>query len=225
MGRGKIEIKKIENSTNRQVTYSKRRNGLFKKAKELTVLCDAKICLIMLSSTRKFHEYTSPNTTTKKMIDLYQRTLGVDIWNKHYEKMQENLNRLKDINNKLRREIRQRTGEDMSGLNLQELCHLQGNVSDSLAEIRERKYHVIKTQTDTCRKRVRNLEEQHGSLVHDLEAKSEDPTYGVVENEGHFNSAMAFANGVHNLYAFRLQTLHPNLQNGGGFGSRDLRLA
>lgn len=63
MGRGKIEIKKIENSTNRQVTYSKRRNGIFKKAKELTVLCDAKISLIMLSSTRKYHEYTSPNTT------------------------------------------------------------------------------------------------------------------------------------------------------------------
>ncbi|KAK4346897.1 hypothetical protein RND71_033236 [Anisodus tanguticus] len=142
MGRGKIEIKKIENSTNRQVTYSKRRNGIFKKAKELTVLCDAKISLIMLSSTRKFHEYTSPNTTTKKTIDLYQSTLGVDIWSTHYEKMQENLKRLKEINNKLRREIRQRTGEDMSGLNLQELCHLQENITESLAEIRERKVMI-----------------------------------------------------------------------------------
>ncbi|XP_075091387.1 agamous-like MADS-box protein TM6 [Nicotiana tabacum] len=225
MGRGKIEIKKIENSTNRQVTYSKRRNGIIKKAKELTVLCDAKISLLMLSSTRKFHEYTSPNTTQKKMIDQYQRTLGVDIWSTHYERMQENLKRLKEINNKLRREIRQRTGEDMSGLNLLELCHLQENISESLAEIRERKYHVIKTQTDTFRKKVKNLEEQHGNLVLDLEAKSEDPKYGVVENEGEYNSAMAFANGAHNLYAFRLQSLHPNLQNGGEFGSRNLHLA
>ncbi|PHT91295.1 hypothetical protein T459_06408, partial [Capsicum annuum] len=62
MGRGKIQIKKIENSTNRQVTYSKRRNGIFKKARELTVLCDAKIFIIMFSSTKKYHEYTSPNT-------------------------------------------------------------------------------------------------------------------------------------------------------------------
>ncbi|NP_001311309.1 TDR6 transcription factor [Solanum lycopersicum] len=225
MGRGKIEIKKIENSTNRQVTYSKRRNGIFKKAKELTVLCDAKISLIMLSSTRKYHEYTSPNTTTKKMIDQYQSALGVDIWSIHYEKMQENLKRLKEINNKLRREIRQRTGEDMSGLNLQELCHLQENITESVAEIRERKYHVIKNQTDTCKKKARNLEEQNGNLVLDLEAKCEDPKYGVVENEGHYHSAVAFANGVHNLYAFRLQPLHPNLQNEGGFGSRDLRLS
>ncbi|OIT29716.1 hypothetical protein A4A49_35967 [Nicotiana attenuata] len=86
-------------------------------------------------------------------------------------------------------------------------------------------YHVIKTQTDTFRKKVKNLEEQHGNLVLDLETKSEDPKYGVVENEGQYNSAMAFANGVHNLYAFRLQSLHPNLQNGGEYGSRNLRLA
>lgn len=63
MGRGKIEIKRIENPTNRQVTYSKRRNGIFKKAQELTVLCDAKVSLIMFSNTGKFHEYTSPTTT------------------------------------------------------------------------------------------------------------------------------------------------------------------
>ncbi|GMH21598.1 hypothetical protein Nepgr_023440 [Nepenthes gracilis] len=42
MGRGKIEIKRIENSSNRQVTYSKRRNGIIKKAKDISVLCDAK---------------------------------------------------------------------------------------------------------------------------------------------------------------------------------------
>lgn len=225
MGRGKIEIKKIENPTNRQVTYSKRRNGIFKKAKELTVLCDAKISLIMLSSTRKYHEYTSPNTTTKNMIDQYQSTLGVDIWSTHYEKMQENLKRLKEINNKLRREIRQRTGEDMSGLNLQELCQLQENITESVAEIRERKYQTISNQTNTYRKKVKNLEGQHGNLELDFEAKCEDQKYGVVENDGHYNSAVAFANGVHNLYAFRLQPLHPNLQNEGGFGSHDLRLS
>uniref|UniRef100_A0A803L776 MADS-box domain-containing protein n=1 Tax=Chenopodium quinoa TaxID=63459 RepID=A0A803L776_CHEQI len=42
MGRGKIEIKRIENPSNRQVTYSKRRHGIFKKAEEISVLCDAK---------------------------------------------------------------------------------------------------------------------------------------------------------------------------------------
>jgi MADS-box transcription factor len=59
MGRGKIEIKRIENATNRQVTYSKRRSGIMKKAKELTVLCDAQVAIIMFSSTGKYHEFIS----------------------------------------------------------------------------------------------------------------------------------------------------------------------
>lgn len=63
MARGKIQIKRIENSTNRQVTYSKRRNGLFKKANELTVLCDARVSIIMISTTNKLHEYISPSLT------------------------------------------------------------------------------------------------------------------------------------------------------------------
>lgn len=63
MGRGKIEIKRIENSSNRQVTYSKRRNGIIKKAKEITVLCDAKVSLIIYSSSGKMVEYCSPSTT------------------------------------------------------------------------------------------------------------------------------------------------------------------
>ncbi|CAM6119292.1 unnamed protein product [Calypogeia fissa] len=53
MGRVKLEIKKIENPTNRQVTYSKRRNGLMKKAYELSVLCDIDIVVIMFSPSGK----------------------------------------------------------------------------------------------------------------------------------------------------------------------------
>lgn len=38
---------------------------------------------------------------------------------------------------------RQRTGEDMSGLNLQELCQLQESISKSVAEISERKVSIL----------------------------------------------------------------------------------
>ncbi|XP_062018628.1 floral homeotic protein DEFICIENS-like [Rosa rugosa] len=55
MGRGKIEIKLIENQTNMQ------------------------------SSTDKIHKYISPTTTTKKMFDLYQKNLQIDLWSSHYE--------------------------------------------------------------------------------------------------------------------------------------------
>ncbi|KAL5982388.1 hypothetical protein ACLOJK_016459 [Asimina triloba] len=54
-------IKKIDNVTARQVTFSKRRRGLFKKAEELSILCDAEVALIVFSATGKLFEYASSN--------------------------------------------------------------------------------------------------------------------------------------------------------------------
>ena len=59
MVRGKTEMKRIENATSRQVTFSKRRNGLLKKAFELSVLCDAEVGLIVFSPRGKLYEFAS----------------------------------------------------------------------------------------------------------------------------------------------------------------------
>ncbi|KVH96879.1 Transcription factor, K-box, partial [Cynara cardunculus var. scolymus] len=67
LGRGKIEIKRIENTTNRQVTFCKRRSGLLKKAYELSVLCDAEVALIVFSSRGRLYEYA--NNSVKGTID------------------------------------------------------------------------------------------------------------------------------------------------------------
>ncbi|KAF1876207.1 hypothetical protein Lal_00006838 [Lupinus albus] len=53
MGRVKLKIKKLESTSNRQVTYSKRKSGILKKAKELSILCDIPIALLMFSPTGK----------------------------------------------------------------------------------------------------------------------------------------------------------------------------
>nr|AXY87479.1 MADS-box protein-like protein [Cymbidium goeringii] len=59
MGRGKIEMRRIENSKSRQVTFSKRRNGLLKKAFELSVLCDTEVGVIIFSPQGKVYEFAS----------------------------------------------------------------------------------------------------------------------------------------------------------------------
>lgn len=59
MGRGKVELKRIENKINQQVTFAKRRNGLLKKAYELSVLCDAEVALIVFSTRGKLYEFCS----------------------------------------------------------------------------------------------------------------------------------------------------------------------
>ncbi|CAL9041539.1 unnamed protein product, partial [Musa banksii] len=58
MGRVKLQIKRIENNTNRQVTFSKRRNGLIKKAYELSILCDIDIALIMFSPSGRLSHFS-----------------------------------------------------------------------------------------------------------------------------------------------------------------------
>nr|P23706.1 RecName: Full=Floral homeotic protein DEFICIENS [Antirrhinum majus]CAA36268.1 deficiens [Antirrhinum majus]CAA44629.1 DEF A protein [Antirrhinum majus] len=217
MARGKIQIKRIENQTNRQVTYSKRRNGLFKKAHELSVLCDAKVSIIMISSTQKLHEYISPTTATKQLFDQYQKAVGVDLWSSHYEKMQEHLKKLNEVNRNLRREIRQRMGESLNDLGYEQIVNLIEDMDNSLKLIRERKYKVISNQIDTSKKKVRNVEEIHRNLVLEFDARREDPHFGLVDNEGDYNSVLGFPNGGPRIIALRLPTNHhPTLHSGGG---------
>ncbi|XP_019234497.1 PREDICTED: MADS-box protein AGL42-like [Nicotiana attenuata] len=70
MVRGKVEMKRIENTTSRQVTFSKRRNGLLKKAKELSVLCDAEVALIIFSQKGRLYDFASSNM--QKTIERYR---------------------------------------------------------------------------------------------------------------------------------------------------------
>ena len=59
MVRGKTQMKRIENTTSRQVTFSKRRSGLLKKAFELSVLCDAQVAAIVFSPSGRLYEFSS----------------------------------------------------------------------------------------------------------------------------------------------------------------------
>lgn len=61
MGRKKVELKRIEDKSSRQVTFSKRRNGLIKKARELSVLCDVDVAVLVFSSRGKLYEYANGN--------------------------------------------------------------------------------------------------------------------------------------------------------------------
>ncbi|KAG5096044.1 hypothetical protein JHK84_051632 [Glycine max] len=72
MGRGRVELKRIENKINRQVTFAKRRNGLLKKAYELSVLCDAEVALIIFSNRGKLYEFCS-SSSMLKTLERYQK--------------------------------------------------------------------------------------------------------------------------------------------------------
>ncbi|CAH8309690.1 unnamed protein product [Eruca vesicaria subsp. sativa] len=73
MGRVKLEIKRIENNTNRQVTFSKRRNGLIKKAYELSILCDIDIALLMFSPSDRLSLFSGKT----RVEDVFTRFINL----------------------------------------------------------------------------------------------------------------------------------------------------
>ncbi|KAL5660780.1 hypothetical protein ACJX0J_027905, partial [Zea mays] len=104
----------------------------------------------------------------KTIFDRYQQAIGTSLWIEQYENMQRTLSHLKDINRGLRTEIRQRMGEDLDSLDFDELRGLEQNVDAALKEVRHRKYHVISTQTDTYKKKVKHSHEAYKNLQQEL---------------------------------------------------------
>ncbi|CAN8254585.1 unnamed protein product [Cochlearia groenlandica] len=218
MTRGKIQIKRIENQTNRQVTFSKRRNGLFKKANELTVLCDARVSLIMFSSSNKLHEYISPNTTMKEIVDLYQSVSEVDVWSTQYERMQETKRKLLETNRKIRTQIRQRFGECLDELDIQELRSLEEEMSNTFKLVSDRKFKSLGNQIENTKKKNKSQQDIQKNLIHELELRAEDPHYGLVLDNGgggDYDSLLGYQiQGPRGAYALRYhQNQHHNYPN------------
>nr|AQM52309.1 AGL104 [Monotropa hypopitys] len=87
MGRVKLQIKKIENNTSRQVTFSKRRNGLIKKAYELSVLCDIDVALIMFSPSDRLSVFSGKRRiedVLSSYVDLTDHERGGILHNREY---------------------------------------------------------------------------------------------------------------------------------------------
>ncbi|KAG4398565.1 hypothetical protein AAZX31_08G063600 [Glycine max] len=157
MGRGKIVIRRIDNSTSRQVTFSKRRNGLVKKARELSILCDAEVGLIVFSSTGKLYDYAS--TSMKSVIERY---------NKVKEDHQQLINPASEVKREvasLRQQVqymqechRQMMGQELSGLGIEELGNLEKRLEMSLKGVRMKKDQILIDE-------VKELH-QKGSLAH-----------------------------------------------------------
>ncbi|KVH88070.1 Transcription factor, K-box [Cynara cardunculus var. scolymus] len=73
MARGKVQMRRIENPVHRQVTFCKRRSGLLKKAKELSVLCDAEIGLFIFSAHGKLYELAT-NGSMQGLLEKYMKS-------------------------------------------------------------------------------------------------------------------------------------------------------
>nr|BAG24493.1 GLOBOSA-like MADS-box protein [Torenia fournieri] len=227
MGRGKIEIKRIENSSNRQVTYSKRRNGIMKKAKEISVLCDARVSVIIFASSGKMQEYCSQSTTLVDMLDQYQKLSGKRIWDPKHEQLDNEINSVKKQNDNMQIELRHLKGEDITTLNYKDLMVIEEALENGMSALKAKQMEFVQMM----RKHNEMMEEENQTLHFKLRQLHLDPMddHNVMETQhnhhqqhqagmysNHHHEAAAAA-GVSSYeaqmpFAFRVQPMQPNLQ-------------
>ncbi|XP_064969136.1 MADS-box transcription factor 2-like isoform X2 [Musa acuminata AAA Group] len=143
MGRGKIEIKRIENSTNRQVTFSKRRNGIIKKAREISILCDAHVSVVIFSGSGKMSDYCTPTTALPKILERYQQNSGRKLWDAEHESLSAEIDRIKKENDNMQIELRHLKGEDLNSLYPKELIPIEEGLQIGLASVRDKQVVLV----------------------------------------------------------------------------------
>lgn len=193
-------MRRIENATSRQVTFSKRRNGLLKKAFELSVLCDADIGLIVFSSSGKLYEFSSssmPRTIERYKIHAKDtldnsRSIEQNIqqWKQDVEVMAKKIELLDVSKRKL-------MGESLESCSVEELHELESQLEHSLSRIKKRKNHVLKEQITLLKDKERELQEENDllqkqashlalSLWKKPELPINTPQEVVLQGDGHY---------------------------------------
>ncbi|XP_038886182.1 MADS-box protein JOINTLESS-like isoform X1 [Benincasa hispida] len=187
MAREKIKIKKIDNLTARQVTFSKRRRGLIKKAEELSVLCDAEVALLIFSATGKFFEYSS--SSVKEVIARYNLhstnlgkleypSLGLQLENSNHVRLN------KEVED-MTQQLRQMRGEDLQGLNLEDLKQLERMLEVSLTRVLHTKEEKIMSEINALEFKGARLMEENKMLKQQMLRLSNDRTPVLVDSDVH----------------------------------------
>ncbi|KAK4269677.1 hypothetical protein QN277_022804 [Acacia crassicarpa] len=163
MVRRKIEMKRIENKTNRQLTFSKRRNGLLKKAFELSVLCDVEVALIIYSAKGKLSEFSS--SSLKETIDRYQTYVkDTHVFEQNMQHLNQETASMKKKIEFLEASKRKFTGEGLNTYSQQELEEIEREVLKSVRNVRARKNQIIKEQMEKLEEKEKTLTEEYAWL-------------------------------------------------------------
>ncbi|OEL29764.1 MADS-box transcription factor 30, partial [Dichanthelium oligosanthes] len=160
MGRGKVEMKRIENRVSRQVTFSKRRKGLLKKAHELAVLCDVDVGLVFFSERGRMFQY--PNPPTRLTLPLQQEMIA-------------EIGKLRHEYEQLEASLRAYTGEDLSALDsVDELDELEQQLESALSKVRARKDELLIDLTNELQLKVTETLTIKGNARHDAAVETEE---------------------------------------------------
>ncbi|KAL7135113.1 hypothetical protein ABFS83_11G071300 [Erythranthe nasuta] len=158
MGRKKLEIKRIEDNGARMVCFSKRRNGLIKKAKELSVLCDVDLATIIFSNRGKLFQYSS----THSIDPVLQRYKDeAESSTRSSEAKGQSSNSSSSItSDELLRDVERELDE----LSVTDLMLLQKEIEAAISQTRSAKTKKMIATVSSLREEEKSLAEENRSL-------------------------------------------------------------
>nr|AAF18372.1 MADS-box transcription factor [Picea abies] len=219
MGRGKIEIKMIENESNRKVTFSKRRGGLFKKARELSVLCEAEVALIVFSSTGNHQEFAS--SSMKNILERYKASTGIGLLD-YQDQMLSDMARIKRENEILHADLRYMMGEDLDSSDIKDMMSLEDHLDKVSGLVRKRKDKLMDNRLELQKKKtglewqIHNQLNENIACYHRARMEEQDK-HDLYSNYGFYQLERP-STPLHALPPdpeLRLQPNQPNLKDSG----------
>ncbi|XP_057422491.1 floral homeotic protein AGAMOUS-like [Lotus japonicus] len=215
MGRGKIEIKRIENTTNRQVTFCKRRNGLLKKAYELSVLCDAEVALIVFSNRGRLYEYA--NNSVKASIERYKKACsdssgGGSTSGANAQFYQQEAAKLRVQISNLQNHNRQMLGEALSNMNARDLKNLETKLEKGISRIRSKKNEMLFAEIEYMQKREIDLHNSNQLLRAKIAESDErkNHNFNMLPGTTNFESLQQSQQPFDSRGFFQVTGLQPN---------------
>ncbi|CAH1423491.1 unnamed protein product [Lactuca virosa] len=209
MGRRKLEIKRIENKSSRSVTFSKRRTGLIKKARHLSLLCDADVALIVFSAPGKLYEFcSSASNSMAHLLARYEKnrlepesgTIKGDDQDLELPLQCTKFRTCKELLQEVDRLVEENNTEELS---LTDMTQLEEELHDALVQTRSRKTQLMMDYIATLQEEERKLSKDKEETAKQI-ASVEHIVAGVDEVGGHNDLATNEMNSLQHLLTLSL---------------------
>ncbi|CAN6821554.1 unnamed protein product [Brassica oleracea var. botrytis] len=179
MGRRKVEIKRIEDKSSRQVTFCKRRNGLIEKARQLSVLCGSSVAVLIVSSIGKVYSSSSGDSMAKilkhyevqhadklKTLDLTEKTQNYLSLNELLETVQRKLE-----------------AANVDNITVQSLISLEEQSKTALSLTRARKTELMMQLVKSFQEKEKLLRDENTVLASQVAKMGKEKEFLETEDE------------------------------------------
>ncbi|CAL1355044.1 unnamed protein product [Linum trigynum] len=179
MGRKKVEMKRIENKSSRQVTFSKRRSGLIKKAREISVLCDLQVALVVFSPHGRLYDFSAGDSVTNILKRYRNQNDANDAESSNDGLTGVSPAALLQI---IQRYVVEDPADDVQ-LTLNDLEQLEEQIELALTQIRARKMQLMLQPLKTLQEQESKLKEENELLQQQISAAASDnnTAYGTIK--------------------------------------------